>query len=103
MIASKKEWTFAEIYELIGLYEAYPALWDVSINDYRNKELINSIIEKFAGTFKCMPQEIGRKIHYLRNQISFHVWFFHSFVNSCCNFIHYSSNRYPEHVLKTVV
>ena len=48
MSAFKKEWNWDEINELIGLYEAHPALWDVSINDYRNKELENEIFVKFA-------------------------------------------------------
>ena len=60
-----------EVKELIGLYEAHPALWDVSINEYRNKELKNEILNKFAETFKCTSLDIGRKLHNLRNQVSF--------------------------------
>ena len=71
MSAFKKEWTCDEVKELIGLYEAHPALWDVSINEYRNKELKNEILNKFAETFKCTSLEIGRKLHNLRNRVSF--------------------------------
>ena len=70
MMSAKKEWRCEEIKELISLYETYPVLWDVSSKDYKNREVKDDVLKEFGEKFKCTPQEIVRKLHNLRNQVS---------------------------------
>ena len=47
MRPSKKELTCDEMNELIGLSEAYPALWELYFNEYKKKDTINEILKKY--------------------------------------------------------
>ncbi|XP_043508723.1 uncharacterized protein LOC122528070 [Frieseomelitta varia] len=67
---NKKVWSKSEIIELISQYEEKSVLWNTKDIQYRNRETKAKIFEEFALNFSCSVEEIQRKIHNLRNQMS---------------------------------
>ncbi|KOX74746.1 hypothetical protein WN51_14684, partial [Melipona quadrifasciata] len=67
---TKKVWSKSEIIELISLYEEKSVLWNTKDIQYRNRETKAKIFKEFALHFSCSVEEIQRKIHNLRNQMS---------------------------------
>ncbi|KOC68477.1 hypothetical protein WH47_10717 [Habropoda laboriosa] len=69
-MAARKEWSKDEIFNLISMYEENSVLWNTKDIEHRNRERKNKIIEEMAASFNCLSEEIQRKIHNLRNQMS---------------------------------
>ncbi|XP_014281774.1 uncharacterized protein [Halyomorpha halys] len=65
-----KHWEANEIIQLIELYETNPALWDIKSPDYKDKNKKNKIYEEIGTRLGSNGEEIQRKIHNLRNQVS---------------------------------
>ncbi|KAK9745091.1 Alcohol dehydrogenase transcription factor Myb/SANT-like [Popillia japonica] len=63
-------WTKEETAELITVYEENSILWDTKNVEYRNREKKNKIFLEIAKKFNCSADEIQRKLHNLRNQVS---------------------------------
>ncbi|XP_026301115.1 uncharacterized protein LOC113219252 isoform X2 [Apis mellifera] len=70
MLSPRKEWNKNDTFKLIALYEHQPILWDKKHMDYRNREKKNKILSEIGLHFECSIEEIQRKIHNLRNQMS---------------------------------
>ncbi|XP_072380612.1 uncharacterized protein [Diabrotica undecimpunctata] len=66
----KKQWTNDETIELIELYKENSILWRHKRNDHRYRESRDSILKEFSEKFNCSADEIRRKLHNLRNQVS---------------------------------
>lgn len=66
----RKEWSREETFNLISIYEKSSVLWDVKNSEYRNRDRKNKIIQEMAENFQCSSEEIQRKLHNLRNQMS---------------------------------
>lgn len=45
-------------------------LWDKSHSEYRNREAKTEIINNIATTMNVASEEVIRKLHNLRNQVS---------------------------------
>ncbi|CAK9811262.1 hypothetical protein ANTPLA_LOCUS6955 [Anthophora plagiata] len=69
-MTTRKEWSKDEIFNLISMYEENSVLWNTKDVDHKNREKKNKIIEEMAANFNCLSEEIQRKIHNLRNQMS---------------------------------
>ncbi|XP_015375455.1 PREDICTED: uncharacterized protein LOC107169989 [Diuraphis noxia] len=67
---SARQWTDDDIFELINLYEEKEFLWNVNHKLYRNRDKKMSAFEEIATKFNCDVNEVQRKIHNLRNQVS---------------------------------
>lgn len=67
---SRHEWSEDDTFELIRLYEANAPLWDAKHADYRNREVKTRIISNIAKRMNVTAEEINRKLHNLRNQVS---------------------------------
>ncbi|KAF4523929.1 hypothetical protein B566_EDAN012281 [Ephemera danica] len=66
---AKKDWTPAEILELINLYRESPELWDKDrpvITKYRKEQLLGNI----ALAFNADIPSVARKLHHLRTQFN---------------------------------
>lgn len=70
MSDNKKEWTRAEVTDLIACYEQHPCLWNVLSNEYKNKIIKSDAFKKLSEKFGTSVEEITRKIHNLRNQFN---------------------------------
>ncbi|KAJ8868405.1 hypothetical protein PR048_029921 [Dryococelus australis] len=45
-------------------------LWDCQSNEYKNRDQKNAALKEIAEVFSCTNEEVLRKIHNLRNQVS---------------------------------
>uniref|UniRef100_A0A6P7GQY7 Uncharacterized protein LOC114341059 n=1 Tax=Diabrotica virgifera virgifera TaxID=50390 RepID=A0A6P7GQY7_DIAVI len=66
----KKQWTNAETIKLIELYRENSILWKHKRNDHGYRESRDIILKEFSQKFNCSADEIRRKLHNLRNQVS---------------------------------
>ncbi|XP_031327744.1 uncharacterized protein LOC116158995 [Photinus pyralis] len=65
-----KNWSKDEVLELIQCYEENEMLWNTRCTEYRNREKKQALLREFAIQFSCSAEEIQRKLHNLRNQVS---------------------------------
>ena len=66
---SAKKWNKDQTIALIQQYEKFPELWNVTLLEYRNKELKISKIKEIAENLGISEKEITRKWHNLRSQM----------------------------------
>lgn len=69
-MSGKKEWTRAEVLELISCYEQQQCLWNVHCKEYKNKLAKSDAFKELSVKFLTTVEEITRKIHNLRNQFN---------------------------------
>ncbi|KAJ8870123.1 hypothetical protein PR048_029135 [Dryococelus australis] len=67
---AKRAWSHDDIVKLIDMYEGRPMLWDCRSNRYKNRDQKNAALTEIADVFNCTNEEVLRKIHSLRNQVS---------------------------------
>ncbi|XP_024869874.1 uncharacterized protein LOC112453371 [Temnothorax curvispinosus] len=63
-------WTEKDTFELIRLYKENAPLWDMKLEDYKNKELKARLISDIATRMNIAPEEINKKLQMLRSQVS---------------------------------
>ncbi|XP_046984220.1 uncharacterized protein LOC124554196 [Schistocerca americana] len=66
----RKQWSREEIMELIQLYEANECLWNTKCSGYRDRTKKHKVLEEIGLKFSCSQEEVQRKLHNLRNQVS---------------------------------
>lgn len=69
-MTARKEWRKDETFKLITMYEVNTILWNTKDLDYKNKEKKNKTLRQISTHFQCSVEEVQRKIHNLRNQMS---------------------------------
>ncbi|XP_053979989.1 uncharacterized protein LOC128877055 [Hylaeus volcanicus] len=67
---AKYTWSRENTFELIHLYEKHALLWDRTCKDYKKREKKVNVILNIAEKFDTTKEEINRKLHNLRNQLS---------------------------------
>ncbi|XP_055905120.1 uncharacterized protein LOC129940710 [Eupeodes corollae] len=65
-----KQWTLEETNQLIEKYESVEILWKTSDKSFRDRNKKSVVLTEFAKQFSCSEDEIKRKLHNLRNQMS---------------------------------
>ncbi|XP_029043490.1 uncharacterized protein LOC114876321 [Osmia bicornis bicornis] len=69
-MTARKEWSREETFSLISIYKKNSMLWNLKDSEYRNRDRKNKTIHEIAVKFRCSSEEIQRKLHNLRNQMS---------------------------------
>lgn len=87
MAQKNKEWAKEDVIKLISMYKEHSILWNTQCIDYRNREKKQKILQKFATKFSCTSDEIQRKLHNLRNQVSVYC-----IIIDICNCINETKN-----------
>lgn len=67
---SEHTWSPKEIFEIIKFYETNAFLWDKTQWEYKNKKLKAEKLNDISVAMNIPTQEIIRKLHNLRNQVS---------------------------------
>jgi hypothetical protein len=75
MAGEKHVWDREFTLGLISVYEAHPEMWDTRHRDYKDREKRNLCWQLMAEETNTSVAEVQRKIHNLRNQVVYCMYY----------------------------